>query len=172
MRFRRQTWGFSLIEVVIAIGIVAGGVAVILGLLPGLSRQSTESGETQVALRFTDAVRVQMETEKNQNGFNALASSIPVMTGNSDTGLLYIAERDGTNLRPLIAGESPARDQFYLITVRRFSGGVLAYDSNAGYLAANVVVSWPYRILTPAGLLAETSSEDRSRINFNVALNR
>ncbi len=171
MKTRRTWFGFSLIEVVIAIAIVTGGVAVILGLLPSMARQSIDSADTQTALRLADSVQVQLVADAS-GGFDAFASTIPVMTGDPTIGRHYVAERDGSNLRPETGGENPSRGQYFLIVVRRYASPPLAYDSQAGYLATNVVVAWPYRPLTPGGLSQATDPGSRELVSFNLAINR
>jgi prepilin-type N-terminal cleavage/methylation domain-containing protein len=45
MKRSRATRGFSLLEVIIAVGLFAAAVTVIIGLIAGLSRQGTEANE-------------------------------------------------------------------------------------------------------------------------------
>lgn len=172
MKLTYRLVGFSLIEVVMAIGLVAGGVAVVLAMLSGIARQSSDSKELQVALGLSDAVRVQLELERASLDFSSLVAAIPVMAADQTVGRQYVVERNGTNLRLLTGSESPARDQYFLIVVRRFNSGALVYDTTAPYVALNVVVTWPYRVLAPGELLPATSSDARQSINFNLVLNQ
>lgn len=167
----KRAGGFSLIEVALALGIIAVGIVSILGLLPALTRQSAEAAETRVALGLADAVRVALD-ERAAGGFDALASSLPVRSTDPTAGLLLVAARDGGELRWLDAAETPVRDQYYLLVVRRYATSPLAYETGSGWLAAEVLVAWPYRSLTPAGLTPATLPGDRSTITFSVVLNR
>lgn len=166
---RRES--FTLIEVVLAIAIIAIGVTAILGLLPGLVRQAGAAADTQTALRLTDAVHLTLAA-RGQNGFDALAVSVPVMSIDPENGLELVAAKDGTQLRWLDPAESPPVDQYFLLTVRRFPDGPLAYAPSGACLALNVLVAWPYRPLGPAGWLPPTAPDARQTVNFNVVLNR
>lgn len=172
MRRPRAYRAFSLIEVVLAAGITAVAVAVIIGLLSGLARQSVEAGDTQTALRLPDGVTVELKALAAQQGLDNLAGSMAVMSAATDDGLLLVAAKDGSQVRQLITGESPAREQYFLIEVRRFSTAPLAYNSTMAVLPLNIRVSWPYRQWTPAGLTAPLPFADRQNVNFNVAINR
>jgi hypothetical protein len=172
MRSPRFQCAFSLIEVVVTLAIVAGSIVVILGLLSQLAKQSAQSEDTQTALRLPDAVAAELRALIVQRGFDAVAASAAVMPAGADEGLLLVAARDGTQLRPLAAGESPLREQYFLIQIRRFPSAPLAYTASAAAIPVNVRVSWPYRVLTPAGLTAVVSPADRHSVNFNLGLHR
>ncbi len=164
---------FSLIEVVLAVGITAVAVVVIIGLLSGLTRQSVEAEDTQTALRLPEAVTVELKALATQQGFDNLAGSIAVMSAATDEGLLLVAARDGSQLRRFVTGESPAREQYFLIEVRKFSSASsLAYNSAMAVLPLNIRVSWPYRQRTPNGLTAVLPLAGRQNVNFNLAINR
>ena len=64
--------GFSLIEVVVAVGIFATAVVVVLAMLPGLSRQAADSADAMTAQRLPDAVRLELERLSASGGFDAL----------------------------------------------------------------------------------------------------
>ena len=164
---RRQP-GFSLVEVVLAVAIIAVGVTAVLELLPALGRQSRVAAETQTALRLTDAVRLELVRRAAEN-FSGLAGSIPVMTADPTAGLQLVAARDGSALHWLSADSATARDQYFLLTVRRFP---LAFDPAADCLAVEVLIAWPYRVPTPAGLLDPTNPRERETVSFNLGLNR
>ena len=171
MNAPRRHSGFSLVEVVLAVAIIAVGVTAVLELLPALGRQSRAAAETQTALRLTDAVRVELARRAAGN-FSGFAGSIPVMAADPTVGLQLAAARDGSFLHWLPADPATARDQYFLLTVRRFPQPSLAFDPAADFLAVEVLVAWPYRVLTPAGLLDPTNSRDRETVSFNLALNR
>lgn len=172
MRQLHSKRAFSLIEVVIAIAVVAGAVVVILGLLSQLAKQAGRADDTQTALRMPDAVAVELRALVAQRGFDAVATSAPIMSTATDEGLLLVAARDGSQVRVLTAGESPAREQYFLIELRRFPSAPLAYSTSAAAVALNVRITWPYRVLTPTGLTNIVSFTERQQVNFNLAINR
>lgn len=162
--------GFSLIEVVVATGLVAVGVVVVLGLLTNLSGRSTDAADRQTAVQMPETVKVELRRLAVQWGVDGLASAIPVMSGGADEGLLLVASRDGTDLR--IADAAPDRDQYFLLEVRRFAAGPLAFTSEMAALPLQIRVSWPYRPGASAGLLPVVASGDRQFYIFNLAVTR
>jgi prepilin-type N-terminal cleavage/methylation domain-containing protein len=163
---------FSLIEVVIAVGVVSVGVVVTLGLLAGMSRQSADADDLQTATQMTGAITAELAGLARQPGFDALVTSIPVMAAGADQGLLFVAARDGTDLRLLAAGEGAGREHYFLIEVRRFPAGPLSYTPGAAVLPLSVRVSWPYRAGGPGALPAAVPFGERQQFNFSLAVGR
>lgn len=168
----RVQHGFSLVEVAIAVAVVAVGAVVILSLLPSIARRSADSQDAQVALRLPDAITTELRAQAVQRGFDGLAGDVAVMSLASDEGLLFVAARDGSQVRPANTSESPASEQFFLIEVRRFASGELAYQAGSAVLPLNVRVSWPYRQMTPTGLTPVTPFAERENVSFSVAIGR
>lgn len=161
---------FSLIEVVIATGLAAGAVLVIIGLLGRQGRQVRDADDQIVAAQLADGIRVELMRLARQQGFDVLAASIPVMAGAGDEGLLLAADRDGTGLRPLLPGDPAGGGRYFLVEVRRYPGGPLAYDPAGAGLAVAVRVTWPYQPEPGGGVTVAAS--DRGRFNFALAINR
>jgi hypothetical protein len=173
MRLERETpRAFSLLEVILAVGLFASVIVVLLALLPVTLRQSTESLEIQTALRLTDAVETEVRRLVAVRGFDAFAGGLPVMSAALDHGELLVAPRAGDFVRPLDVPGLPDADRFFLIELRRFGPGPLAFDADGAVLAMNVRISWPYRPLTTTGLLPVHPAAGRQRLSFNLALNR
>jgi prepilin-type N-terminal cleavage/methylation domain-containing protein len=162
--------GFSLIEVVVATGLVAVGVVVVLGLLTNLSGQSTDDTDRQTAIQLPETVAIELRRLADQLGVDGLASVIPVMSGGADEGLLFVASRDGMHLR--IADAAADSDQYFLLEVRRFTAAPLAYTPEMTALPLNIRVSWPYRPGSPSGLLPVVAAGDRQNFYFNLAITR
>jgi type II secretory pathway pseudopilin PulG len=160
---------FSLIEVVIATGLAAGAVLVIIGLLGQQSRQVRDADDQIVAAQLADGIRVELMRLARQQGFDVLAASIPVMSGAADEGLLLVADRAGMGLRPLIPSD-PTGGRYFLVEIRRYPGGPLAYDPAGAALAVAVRVTWPYQP-QPGGSTTVAAS-DRGRFDFALAINR
>jgi hypothetical protein len=171
MRARRINRAFSLLEVAIAIALAGGTVALMLGMLSPLGRSAADSLDAQVALRLTDSIRVELERSTGGD-LAARAAAIPAMTADPADGLQFVANRDGTVLRRLDGGASPVLDQHFLVCIRRFATGPLAYDGTVPVLAVNVVVAWPYRRLTADGLAPPTNPAVRQTATFNVSVTR
>lgn len=171
---RPRRAGFSLIEVVIAVGIFALAVATMLALLPSLTRQTSDTADTLVAQRLPDNLRVELQRLARGN-FDALATAIPIMSAPLDNGLRCVASRDGarlhsvTYLPPAAGAQIPEGEQYFAVEVWRFNQQPLAYDATAAILPVYVRVSGPYR---NSGSVTPTVLEDRSQFTFTAAINR
>ena len=166
---------FSLVEVVIAVGIFATAVAVVLGLLPALVGQTSSASESLVAQRLPDPLRLELQRLAASGGFDALASRAPIAATPLNGGLAFVASRDGARLHaldylPPTMAEALAEDeQFFLIEVWRFPSGPLAYDPAGAVLPLTVRVSWPYRA---PGSVVVVAAASRSQLTFNTSLLR
>ncbi len=171
MLMRHRLESFSLIEVVIAVGIFAVGIVVILSLLPSLIRGQQDTASTQVALQLPSAITTELRRMASGNLTN-IGSRLAVMGSAPDSTLRLIAAKDGADLREWRDRESQPREQYFLVELYAFPAGPpLAYDSNAAYVAMSARVSWPYRVKAGADLL-DTDPRDRQSVTFNLSLNR
>lgn len=164
--------GFSLLEVVIAIGIFAGSVVVVLSSLPALVRQSADSADLLVAQRFTDGVHLELERQAKRSGFDRLAGAIPIMNAPLRNGWPLVATADGQFLQPVADGAGPpiaTNDQYFSLELWRFSQPPLSFDPSHAALAMYVRVSWPYHVPGSADV---TPIEARDEFTFTVAINR
>jgi len=172
-RLRPCSAAFSLVEVVIAVGIVAAGVTVILALLPALTRQAAGSADTLAALRLPEPLRVELQRVAAVGGFDALASQTGAMASPLPATLTLVASRDGTTVQTLAylppAGTLSADAQYFLIEIWSFGAAPLAFDPAGAGLALHARVSWPYRL---PGAVAPTPLTDREQVTFNLGLRR
>jgi hypothetical protein len=173
MRKLRQPPGFSLIEVIIAAGIFAGTVAVIVALMAALARQTAESAESLAARRLPDAVKVELD-RLAARGFENLAGQVPFMILPLDAGLALAAARDVADVQsltylPPATGRISSDEQYYLIECWRYADEPLRFDSAKAFLALHVRVSWPYRL---PGLTKPVDWENRNELTFAVSINR
>jgi len=176
---RRRTWqhafsrGFSLIEVIIAVGLFATSVTVIIALLPALARQGGESTERLASQRLPDALTVEL-SRLRATGFDVLAGQVPVLAGPLSGGLAFVADRDVARLQardylPPATGQLAEAEQYFLVECWRFPDEPLRFDNQKAFLALTVRVSWPYRL---PGATTPTAESARSQFVFTVSLNR
>lgn len=168
MKTRRPGLGFSLIEVIVAVGLVAGSLVAVLGLLATLARQSEESGDLLRATGLPEAVAVELQALATQRGLEALASA--ASPGHAGETLRLVASRDGTQVRAWRPDEPPGREQYFLIELRRFPTGSLAYAPELPVLPLRAEVSWPYRVPEPGGAGVVVPEDRRSRLEFTLAV--
>lgn len=164
--------GFSLVEVVIAVGIFAGSIVVILSLLPSLLQQSAHSTDMSVAQRMVDLVQLELDRQAATSGFDPLAMAIPPMSNPLEGGFALVSTPDGLRIEPATgpgSGGIGEDDQHFLIEVWRFSQAPLSYDASASVLPLFMRVSWPYRV---RGFGTSTQQADRSEFTTTLAIDR
>jgi len=171
----KSSVGFSLFEVVIAVGIFAGAITVMLGLLPSMMRQSARAAETHRALGLPDPIRAELMRIARTGGFDALAARIGMLAVPVPETLMLTARADATvvqalDYQPPPAGERiPEGERYFLIEAWRFADPPLAFDVAGAALLLQVRVSWPYHVPNSTAI---TSVADREQITFNLALRR
>lgn len=148
--------GFSLVEVVAAIGVLAVALVAVLGLIASTTRSAGEVVDAHVAARLGENIQGELERLKVGLGLAGLAAIVPA--GGATTPLQLVATRGG--LRVLRSdGADPAagrvlndpvlpgialRDRYYLAEVTQQLD--LPYAPDAGFLAVSVRVTWPHRL--------------------------
>jgi prepilin-type N-terminal cleavage/methylation domain-containing protein len=160
---------FSLVEVVIAVGVFSIAVVGALSLLPALARQSRESADLETAQRLPDAVAIELRSQTSAGGFDAIAAAIPIMALPLENGWALVASPDGSVLGRADSGKIASDNQRFLVELWRFSQPPLRYQANGSVLALYVRITWPYRIPTVG---TPTLLADRNQFAFTVALNR
>jgi prepilin-type N-terminal cleavage/methylation domain-containing protein len=172
---RPKKLGFSLLEVIIAVGIFAVAVSAMIGLMPSLTRQSTGSADTLNALRLPSALRLELERMAFAGGFDALAGQTkPLAIPLPDTCAL-VADRDASRVHALSYEPPPLSNQlendaqYFLIEAWSFGAPPLVFENGSAVLPLHIRVSWPFRI---PGSLAVTPLASRQQVDFNLSLNR
>lgn len=167
---------FSLVEVIIAVGVFAAGVGSILLLLSSLTRAAGDSVEHHTAQQLTDSLRIELTRVASLEGFDALANSLPEIAATLPAGRQFVATRDGLLLHSLdqlpIQGRIAESEQFFLIECWKYSTEPLRPSGSKAFLATFVRVSWPYRTGTPGGTATIVPRSSRSELTFNCAINR
>jgi len=166
---------FSLLEVVIAVGVFASAIVVILALLPALAKEAAASADALAAQRLPDALRVELQRVAGAGGFETLAANVPVLHAPLGNGLAFVASRDAARLHseaylaPAPADAIPEREKYFLVEVWRFPAAPLAYDASGTVLPVLVRVSWPHRVAANGSPVDWAS---RSSLTFSTAINR
>lgn len=143
---------FTLVEVIVALGIVAATVTSLVALLAVAGRSASEisarnrAGQLDAPLQL-ELTRLRDTTERGESALklDALAAIIPA--AEAAGALRLVGSTDGTRVvreseeNDSGRGVAPA-DRFYLIEVRQ-QAGMLAYTPGAGFLAVSALVRWP-----------------------------
>ncbi|MEO6873384.1 MAG: hypothetical protein ABI222_01045 [Opitutaceae bacterium] len=178
---RARGGAFTLLEVIVSLGLLSVTVVAILAL-HGYSRRAVAdlTGQERAA-QLGDAVAVELTrlrdlpaAEGHADKLEALSALVP--SGDGAQALRLVAGPDGTR----VTRESEAddqvkglalRDRYYLIEVRQ-QLPPLNYSTGAGYLALGVTIKWPYQMaIGPDPDSAVTANpEQASVMMLNVAL--
>lgn len=147
---------FSLLEIVVAIGILAVTLATVLGLTGSTMRSAGAAADVAVAARLGANIRSELERLKADLGLSGMATMVP--PGGSAAPLQLVATRDGRHMLrsdgaapaagralndPVLPGIA-LRERYYLAEVTQQLD--LPHAPEAGFLALSVRVTWPYRL--------------------------
>jgi type II secretory pathway pseudopilin PulG len=172
---------FTLVEVVMALGVLAVTVVAVLALQGATDRSTAEISGQERAAQLVDAVMIELArlrdrpvTPGQPGRLDALALLIPA-TGSVQPWQL-VATRDGLRVISESDADDPAagfplRDRFYVIEVRQ-QPPPLNYVHDAGYLAVELTIRWPYQIPSgdgPASAMAADLGQGSS-VQFAAAL--
>lgn len=174
---------FSLVEVVIAIGIFAGAIATILALFGPLSRAASEVSRARQAARLAEAINVELvrlrdafpssATQTKNDQFAALFVNNGSLTlvGSTD-GTRVVREADAGNAidGDLASGTVrgvAASDRPFLIRIVAQSAST---PGQTPFLALTAAVEWPYQISDGNGGFIVTRPADRRTLLLNYAL--
>lgn len=145
--------GFSLVEVVVALGVFSGAILVVIGLSSPLQRRVSGALDAEIAGNLVKNV----ESEIRRIGYSNLMASplLPRLSAGASDPLFLYATADGNRVLLDIDAEKSLstgnprgmaeRDRYFRIRVISEHSP----DANAGWLSLRADVSWPYRI--PAG---------------------
>jgi prepilin-type N-terminal cleavage/methylation domain-containing protein len=185
----RARQAFSLVEVVIAIGIFALAVSAILGLFGPLNRSVADVGHTMQAARLADAINVELmrirdslapdaESGLKLTSLNQLLNEGPIIcVGSADGTRVVRLSEAGLPITGIPPGIAP-RDRFFLIEIRKQPDTIPGSDLpnplafRDVFLAVSATVSWPYQV--PRGPQPDDADEAdpaaRQFVKFNYAL--
>jgi type II secretory pathway pseudopilin PulG len=140
----RPLLAFSLLEVVVAIGIFATGVVTVVGLFGALAKSVGSNAEVTAAANLGDLLREYLQSRVAAEGsFEPVLRLMPtaVDTTGASPAILYanrVGTRIGEHANPL-PGED-LRDEFFAITLRPVDTNGSAPALVLAYIAE---VRWP-----------------------------
>jgi len=173
--------GFTLIEVVVAIGIFAVTVAAVLALLGLVARLPDEISDHDRAVRLADSIRAELVRLCDRTSVSETESRLDVFAGlippaGSASPLHLVASTDGTRVVRESEADVPAtgivlRDRYFLIEVCQ-QPPPLNYTAGAGFLAVTLTVKWPYQVPLGPGPTDAAAADMRqaSAVVFSSAL--
>jgi hypothetical protein len=180
MAFNRNR-AFTLIEVVIALGIFAAGIITVLALMGPLNRAGGEVGATVRAAGLGGAIQTELEHLRDSHTFTGGASRLDqlqaVLAGNEAPRLIVardgsalVLESDQTNDPAASSHPGMAEaDRYFLVELQlppALINGLpnpLSHRAGAGFLAIQARIAWPYQT-------ARQHPEQASQVILNLAL--
>jgi len=147
---------FSLVEVVVAVGLLSFALVAILGLMSATTRSASDLTDSEGLASLGAGVQRELERIEASVGLGGFADLVPA--GGSAAPLRLVGIRDGC--RVLRAdGADPAanhplddpvlpgianRERFYLVEVTRLAEPDGSADG--GFIAVSARCSWPYEL--------------------------
>ena len=165
-RFRLSR-SFSLVEVVVAIGLVGASLVALTGLLSTTTHSAAALDDAHGLDSLGASIQCELDRLKDSLGMAGLAALVPA--GGAATPLQLVGARDGLYARRADAADPAAnrplhdpvlpgianRDRYFLIEVTHLPDSGSA--DNAGLVMVSARCSWPYKI--PVGPATPGASE-------------
>lgn len=164
----KQFRAFSLIEVVVAIGVLAVGVTLVLALSAPVSRSISTTADSETALRVAERAMAHLRARpfqevrallKTESAFRAQLAE--ERAGGYDPlgdAQVLFASADGTRLSAV--GDSEADKYFEVLLVRNESLSPVSGDEHAALLAFTMRVRWPTQVLAGGTVVRPGASSD------------
>jgi type II secretory pathway pseudopilin PulG len=165
-QIRYRITAFSLVEVVVAVGIFALAIVAVIGLLAPLGSSVTDVRDGDDASRVATTIQSGLQDEVNRLKQQDSSSYWTTFASYLDGTTVLYANRDGSvvgkvdSLGPdglsiwdtdKAGGVTPLEEfaRFFEVTLSRNTAlSSVATDASAGYLAFNITLRWPGYIRT------------------------
>jgi hypothetical protein len=145
---------FSLVEVVVAIGLVGVSLVTTLGLLAATTRSAADLNDSQGSASLGGSIQAELDRLKDSLGLAGLANLVPL--SGAGIPLRLVGTRDGLRVRCVDAVDAAAnrsqedsvlpgiadRDRYYLIEVTREA----EWGADPGFVVLNARCAWPYEL--------------------------
>lgn len=140
-----RTDGFSLVEVVVAVGIFALAIVGVIGLLVPTSKNISDVSDSDAASRVISAIQSGLQ----KAGYAAVRTSM-------NDNLTFYATKDGSKVAAEnntdVWNNGNAEKFFEFQLVRNTTLSDPDNDNTAGFLAFTIVLKWPAYAPTPDGV--------------------
>jgi prepilin-type N-terminal cleavage/methylation domain-containing protein len=163
--------GFSLVEVSVAVGVLALGLVAIVALMVPSVGRSADVSDAATAARLVEGIN----QELRRMGFVEVRDGVVGSDGSENKTIWLVATRDGSRI--MRSGRTPGeptpfdsdaeraldldvlpgiaqRDRYFLVSLSRLTSTTsnpLYYTVAKGFLALKVRVFWPYLVPVDAG---------------------
>ncbi len=152
----RKSAAFSLVEVIVAVGVFVAGVVTAVALLSQTTSSARERLERAAASRVAQSVAVLLNTEPWDS-----------IVARSASGDLWYADRGGRRID--LIDTVAANERFFEIRLRRYKDlSSPGSETDAAYFATIVEVRWPAAGEAGGGI----SPEDRDLLRHRTVVLR
>ncbi|MGF1530133.1 MAG: type II secretion system protein J [Puniceicoccaceae bacterium] len=182
---RQTQTGFTLIEILLAVGVFALTIIGMIALLTPVTKQVRDIFEDNLASRTIGAIEEEVRRMERTPGASPRRSGFFFFVNDSLNGLvntratLYATE-DGARAREIRVVGNPAtgsprgipeNERFFEIFVETFPPGEdLAYVNQNAYIPLKITMTWPFRLNdgSPTGIPVDP--EDRRSFTYTTAI--
>jgi hypothetical protein len=171
---------FTLVEVIVAAGLMTGGIAAAIALLGVLGASGEASEGRARAARLGDSIAAELVRLRDLSASNGrdrleiLAAQIP--SSASEGALRLVGSSDGRLVRRELDADDagfglPPVERFFLIEIRTLSGD-LDYAPGTGFIAVQAVIRWPYFLRKGPGSNDAVPADlnQASTLSLNIAV--
>jgi uncharacterized protein (TIGR02598 family) len=155
--------GFSLVEVVVAVGIFALAIVGVIGLLAPTSKNIVDVADSDAASRVISSIQSQLQA----SGYDSVKTNL---------GATFYATKTGDTVGPASVFSSAGlkdQDKFFEFTlVRNDTLSPAGNDSTAGYLAFTIVLKWPAYAASANGIGTPVDASQKSTMIVPAAVTR
>ncbi|MFA6961876.1 MAG: type II secretion system protein [Opitutaceae bacterium] len=137
--------GFSLVEVVVAIGIFALAIVGVIGLLSPTTKNVADVADSDSATRAISAIQaaLQESVSSSSTGFTDLAGVLQTPSSGALPTYNFYSARDGHLVGKAGDFTSDADKFFEFALLRNTTLSNSGNDGTAGYLAFTISLRWP-----------------------------
>ena len=182
---KKPVSGFTLIEIIISVGIVSMSLLAIIAFLGAVGQSTAETIDSAVASQIADNIRAELANENIDDLYG--------WTNDPTTPIELVATKDGDRVRvqfPQAAntadndsetGIPPGiedYDRYFLIEVTRLENSLEPptsagqFQQESTMLSLSVRVVWPYHVKTGPESWTEAQPEQQSHYIFNTVILR
>ena len=173
MKYTKRRSGFSLVEVVVSVGIFAVAIVGIIGLFAPTTKNVAAVADSDNSTRAVAAIQSYLKSvasnptvaDPAQTGFS---KTIPDAF---DAGYIYYANKGGDKVGT--AAEFPTlSDRFFEFSLIRNIDLSPLPDTSAGFLAFTISLRWPAYLPTADGVGVAVADSQKSTLSIPAAVTR
>jgi Tfp pilus assembly protein PilV len=162
MKHNKRKSGFSLVEVVVSVGIFAVAIVGIIGLFAPTTKNVAAVADSDGSTRAVAAIQSYLK----EQGFTGTKSIV-------DAGTKYYANKGANVIGNATLVTFPNNDKFFEFTLTRNTDlSKPADDDTAGFLAFTINLKWPAYTPTADGVGVAVADNQKSSLIVPAAVTR